>query len=112
MDEFRFTATPMLCDDKQWTIHLNDPVGSLREGHRLQMSLTFPKIHKSSSLRKKYQIANLIYRAYNGSSNVTEDHRLRHYERELGYDRLPTYRHVLNVIIADYRSYAHGLCLP
>lgn len=105
MDSFNFMAIPMLCDDDSWTIDLADPSESLRRGHRSITSFTFPKIHKHPDLRKRYQIANLIYKAYNGYSNVSEASRLPEYERMLGYDRLSSYGRVLNAIIRDFRSF-------
>jgi hypothetical protein len=105
MDTFNFMAIPMLCDEDSWTIDLADPSESLRRGHRSITSFTFPKIHKHPDLRKRYQIANLIYKAYNGYSNVSEASRLSEYERMLGYDRLSSYGRVLDAIIRDFRSF-------
>ena len=105
MDSFHFTATPMFCDERSWSIQLADPVESLRHGHRLLASFTFPKLYKTPRLQKKYRIANIIYDAYNNYSHVTEASRLRDYEREIGYEQLPTYSRVLKAIIDDFRSY-------
>jgi hypothetical protein len=105
MDAFNFTAMPMFCGTDSWTIDLADPVESLRYGDRRMVSFTFPKLHKSSALQERYRIANLLYHAYNGYSDVTEASRLPHYERMLGYDRLRTYGHVLQAIVRDFRSY-------
>lgn len=104
-DEFHFHATPMFCDDKKWTVHLKNPVVALQKGKGLLTPLTFPKIHKDSDLEERYRIANLIYSTYDSNSAMCETQRLRQQERELGYDRLPTYHHVLTAIISDYRSY-------
>lgn len=105
MDQFSFMATPMFCDSDSWTIDLADPVESLRRGHRRITRLTFPKLHKDAALQKRYLIANLLYHAYNGYSNVTEASRLPDHERLLGYENFPSYSHVLEAIIRDFRSY-------
>ena len=105
MDTFNFTANPMFCDEGSWMIQLADPTASLREGHRINTSFTFPKIHKDQGLQKRYQVANLLYTAYNGFSNVSEANRLLQYEQILGYTQLPSYSRVLRAIIKDFRSF-------
>lgn len=105
MDTFNFMATPIFCDEDSWTIELANPMESLRRGHRSIVLFTFPKIHKRPDLQKRYRIANVIYKAYNGYSNVTEASRLPRYERILGYEKLPSYGRVLEAIIRDFRSY-------
>lgn len=105
MDSFNFMASPLWCDDTAWTIHLSNPVETLRQGHRSVIFFSFPKLYKNSELQKRYRIANLVYDAYNNFTNVTEASRLRDYEQILGYERLKTYNRVLAAIIRDYRSF-------
>jgi hypothetical protein len=105
MDAFNFMASPMFCDHESWTIDLANPVESLRRGHRSITMFSFPKLHKNPELQKRYHIANIIYNAYNGYSNVTEASRLPHYERILGYEKLRSYGRVIDAIIRDFRSY-------
>ena len=105
MDSYNFMAMPVFCDEDSWTINLADPMKSIREGHRINLLFSFPKIHKDAKLAKRYRAANLIYQAYNNYSSTSESNRLPKYERMLGYDKLPSYNHVLTAILKDFRSF-------
>lgn len=105
MDSFNFSASPMFCDEQSWTIDLPDPIESLRCGHRMLVLFSFPKLHKDPALQHRYRIANIIYHAYDGYSNVSEASRLPEYERVLGYEHLPSYGRVLEAIVRDFRSF-------
>ena len=109
MDSFNFTVMNVFCDEKSWGIRLSDPVASLRKGHRHEVSMTIPKLHKDPALVEKYRSANLLYKLYNSNSNVTEDSRRPDLEEALGYSHLPSYMSVVNAIIADFRSYGENL---
>lgn len=105
MDAFNFSHDKIYSDEDSWAIRLTDPVESLRQGHQMISIFRFPKIHRDPDLKKRYEVANIVYSAYNNYSNVTEDSRIRDYEEFLGYDELPTYGHVLAAILKDYRSF-------
>ena len=105
MDAFNFSAYPMFSDDDSWSIDLPDSVGSLQRGHRSIVFFSFPKLHLDPHLQERYRIANILYKAYNGYSNVTEDSRLSHYERLLGYHRLRSFGRVIEAIVRDFRSH-------
>ena len=102
MDEFPFSAMPIYSDDESWTIHLGDPVESLRHGQRMLVLLRFPKLHKDPELQKRYQLANFLYDRYSNYSNIVENDRLREYERQLGYDRLRTFQKVMTRLSATF----------
>jgi hypothetical protein len=105
MDAFNFSASPMFCDNDSWSIDLSNAVGSLQRGHRSIVSFSFPKLHLDPQLQERYRIANILYKAYNGHSNVTEASRLPHYERFLGYHRLRSFSRVIEAIVRDFRSH-------
>jgi hypothetical protein len=105
MDTFNFLATPLFCDDESWSIDLADPTQSLRQGDRSIVRFSFPKLHKDPQLQSRYRVANILYHAYNGYSNVTEASRLPHYEQMLGYENLSSFGAVLEAIIRDFRSF-------
>jgi hypothetical protein len=105
MDAFNFSASPILQDDYSWTVHVPDSVESIIRGHRHAAVLRFPRLAREPELKRRYQIANHIYDAYNNDSGMNESRRLREYETVLGYGGLPNYSAVLEAIIKDFRSY-------
>lgn len=109
MDSFNFSVMGMFCTEDAWEIRLADPVACLRKGHRRELQMKFPKIHKDPALVERYQMANTLYKLYNSYSNVTEDSRRPDLEALLGYSGLPTYMSVINAIVADFRSYGEKL---
>ncbi len=109
MDSFNFSVMGLFCTEDTWEIRLTDPVTSLRKGHRHEVPMKFPKIHKDPELVEKYRAANMLYKLYNSYSNVTEDSRRPDLEAVLGYNALPTYTSVVNAIVRDFRSYGEKL---
>lgn len=105
MDSFNFTVMGIFCTEEEWGLRLSDPVESLRKGHRHEVLMKIPKLHKNFALAEKYHVANSLYKAYNSYSNLTEASRIPHWEEFLGYQDLPSYMSVVNAIVTDYRSY-------
>ena len=109
MDSFNFSVLGLLCTEEAWNVRLADPVESLRKGHRRDVPMKIPKLHKNSKLAEKYHRANVLYDAYNNRSSMSDELRLPHLEEALGYQHFPNYMGVINAIIADYRSYGEDL---
>ncbi len=104
-DPFSFTTTNIRNHMDYWAIGLPVPAACMI-GDRRTGLFCFPKIHRDPELSERYRIANGIQFFYSFSSRgISEEQRLRDFEKKLGYERIRSPKMVLARIKRDFRSF-------